>query len=133
MIGLDTNVMVRYLVQDHPEQSAQATRLIETELSPDCPGFVSLVCLVEIVWVLERCYDQSKAQLLDVIERMLEVRQLVVERPDQVVLARHRFSEGVAGFSDALILTLAEEAGCETTYSFDKKAIRSGMSDLPAL
>lgn len=133
MIGLDTNVMVRYLVQDHPEQSARATRLIETKLSPDCPGFVSLVCLVEIVWVLERCYNQSKPQLLNVIEQMLEVKQLVIERPDRVVLARHRFSEGVSGFSDALIVTVAEEVGCEVTYSFDRKAVRSGMGDLLTL
>ena len=52
MIGLDTNVIVRYVVQDDPRQSAAATRLMEKTLSAENPGFVAVVTLCEVAWVL---------------------------------------------------------------------------------
>ena len=61
MIGLDTNVLVRYIMQDEPGQSAKATRLIES-LEVDRPGFISLVSIVELYWVLTSCYDLTNDQ-----------------------------------------------------------------------
>jgi len=59
MIGLDTNVLVRYLTQDDPKQAARATRVVEEELSENVPGFIGLMVLVETVWVLQRLYGAS--------------------------------------------------------------------------
>ena len=74
MIGLDTNVLVRYLTQDDKAQAAAATRFIEKTLTPETPGFISLVALVEVVWVLETCYHCTRQDIAAIIERLL--RQL---------------------------------------------------------
>ena len=127
MIGLDTNVLVRYLTQDDKKQSAKANALIENELTAQIPGYVALVTLVEVVWVLESCYDQPKESLLDVLHALLTTRQLVVEKADNVYMAMKRLSKGNADFSDALITILSEQEGCSRVVTFDKRAVNVGM------
>jgi len=127
LIGLDTNVLVRYLTQDDKKQSAKANALIENELTAQIPGYVALVTLVEVVWVLESCYDQPKESLLDVLHALLTTRQLVVEKADNVYMAMKRFSKGNADFSDALITILSEQEGCSRVVTFDKRAVNVGM------
>ena len=122
MIGLDTNVLVRYLAQDDKAQAARATRLIEAELSDAKPGFVGLVVLVELCWVLKRLYSASPAELAETIRDLLDSRQLVLERRDVVIAALQMFSAGKADFSDALIAAVAAGAGCTETVTFDKLA-----------
>ncbi|MDO5103376.1 MAG: type II toxin-antitoxin system VapC family toxin [Lautropia sp.] len=131
MIGLDTNVLVRYLAQDDEVQSAQATRLIES-LSVQRPGFISQVSLVELVWVLESCYDTAHAVIAETLDRVLRTRVLLVENPETVVAALRLFSAGHQDFADCLISCTAKKAGCQQVYSFDKKAIRrAGMVAVP--
>jgi predicted nucleic-acid-binding protein len=79
MIGLDTNVVVRYLTQDDVVQSAKATELFEPGLTEEEPGFVSVVAMAETIWVLERIYGLTPAELAAAIERMLEVNVLIME------------------------------------------------------
>ena len=104
MIGLDTNVLVRYLTQDDAAQSALANQVIEEQLTPRNPGFISSIVLVEVVWVLETCYDQTQSAIEAIVNGLLTTRQLVVDEADLVYLALKRFSGGNADFSDALIL-----------------------------
>ena len=127
MIGLDTNVLVRYLTQDNQEQANKANRLVEQQLSAHQPGYIALITLVEIVWVLESCYEQSKSELLDVLHAVLTTKQLLVEQADIVYLAIKRFANGHADFSDALIAALSENNGCHVVFTFDKKAVSVGM------
>ena len=75
MIGLDTNVVIRYIAQDDPVQSQKATRLIES-LSSDVPGYIPLVALVEIVWVLEESYGLTKKELIVILETLLRTKEL---------------------------------------------------------
>lgn len=124
MIGLDTNVVVRYLTQDEPAQAARATRLIEERLSLAEPGFVSLVAMVETVWVLERAYGYSATGIAAEIRRLLQIDSLVVEREQQVFTAMIALQDGSGGFADALIGALNARAGCERTVTFDRKALR---------
>lgn len=126
MIGLDTNVLVRYLAQDDKQQSAKATQLIEVQLSELNPGFVGTVVLVELCWVLKRLYAASADELAQTVEDLLDARQLKVERRDVVASALKGFRAGKADFSDALIVAIASEAGCSITVTFDK-----GASKLP--
>ncbi len=132
MIGLDTNVLVRYLAQDDAKQSALAARLIEKELDPAQPGFVSLVVLAEMCWVLRDAYSASDDELVTTVADMLNTPQFHMERRDVILAAiRHRRSaKGLkAGFVDTLIAQLALADGCSHTLSFDKNAVRSaGMS-----
>ena len=130
MIGLDTNLLIRYLAQDDPRQSAVANRLIETELSEKRVGFITHIVLVEIIWVLESCYNQKKEALVSVIESLLTTKQIIVERAEIVHLALKKYRAGSADFSDALILAVCEASGCERTVTFDKKAAAIGMEKL---
>ncbi len=128
MIGLDTNVLVRYIMQDDPAQAAQATALIES-LQADRPGFVSLVSVVELVWVLTACYALSNAQAAQALDVLLQARQIVVDRADQVLRATRLFARGKADFADCLIERCAAAAGCERTFTFDVGAARhAGMT-----
>ena len=128
MIGLDTNVLVRYLAQDEPKQAVRATRLIEEELSVAEPGFISLVVLVELCWVLKRLYSASADELLTMVEDLLNTPRFQLDRRD-VVAATVQFikaREGAkAGFADALIAQLAAAQGCSRMVSFDRATVRS--------
>ena len=127
MIGLDTNVLVRYLTQDDKKQSAKANALIENELTAQSPGYITAITLIEVVWVLESCYEQSKEGILDVLHALLTTRQLLVEKADKVYMAMRRFANGNADFSDALITILSEQEGCSRVVTFDKRAVNVGM------
>lgn len=120
MIGLDTNVLVRYLVQDHPSQSAQATEIIERRLTTENPGFVSVVAVVETVWVLDRAYGLRSREIAAAVERMLQTDVLVVENEQQVFTAMIALKEGRDSFSDAFIAALGAKAGCSYTLTFPK-------------
>jgi predicted nucleic-acid-binding protein len=124
MIGLDTNVVVRYLAQDDPVQSPQATELIERRLGAENPGFVSIVAMAETAWVLERIYGLRPEELAAVIERMLQVDVLVLENEQEVFAAMIAVKEGLGSFADALIGALGIRAGCSYTVTFDQQALR---------
>lgn len=128
MIGIDTNVLVRYLVQDDPEQSALATGLLESLTSAN-PAFVSQVVLVETVWVLRSRYAADAPQIDHVLETLLRTEAIAVERADVVWRALRRFRKSQAAFPDAMVSELAFAAGCDQIYSFDRGAAkRSGMT-----
>jgi predicted nucleic-acid-binding protein len=121
VIGLDTNVLVRFLVQDDPEQAAAATALI-VGLTETEPGFVCREVLVELVWVLERAYGMTRADIAFALDRLLEARELVIEAADRAAIAADRFRKGGAGFSDQMVALAGQGAGCRETASFDRKA-----------
>jgi predicted nucleic-acid-binding protein len=124
LIGLDANVLVRYLTDDDPVQSPRARNLIERRLTADEPGFVGLVALVETVWVLRRTYRYTQGQLVDAIRRLLRIESLVVDREREVFVAMTILEDGLGDFADALIAELAMSAGCSHTVTFDQRASR---------
>ena len=132
MIGLDTNVLARYLTQDDVRQAALASRLIENDLTIASPGFISLVVLAELCWVLSRLYGATMDELADMISDLLNTPQIQVERREVVQAAIRRFKQGKsrkAGLVDALIAELASSEGCTSTVTFDKTAVRAaGMT-----
>lgn len=127
MTGLDTNILVRFFTQDDPEQGRRAASLMRS-LTPQLPGFVSLVCLIELVWVLRSQYRLSKAQLIQRMEQLLDSPELMVESPAAVTAALRRFTQFKADFADCLIERLGHDAGCGETLTFDVDAARfAGM------
>lgn len=126
MIGLDTNVLVRYIAQDEHTQSALAARLIDS-FTAEAPGFVSTVTLVETVWVLTRAYKTAKAEILQVIEGLLRARELVIEDGETHYLALNEFEATTVDYADAVIAHAGRRAGCEFTATFDRRAASSGM------
>lgn len=125
MIGLDTNVLVRYLAQDDAKQSAKATILIES-LTHSQPGYLSHVVLIELVWVLQRCYGASREVVTDTLERLLRTQGLVVQEAEQVWQALRIYRQG-GDFADCLIARVAMAAGCDEVVTFDKGATKAGM------
>jgi predicted nucleic-acid-binding protein len=124
VIGLDTNLVVRYLAQDDPVQSAKATQIFERRLTEEEPGFVSLVTMVETVWVLDKVYGLSSGEIAQAVERMLQANTLLVQNEQEVFTAMIALKSGQGSFADALVGALGKWAGCGSTLTFDKKAGR---------
>ncbi len=128
MTGLDTNVLVRYIMQDDAKQSLKASKLIES-LTPEAPGFVATVAVVELAWVLSTSYGLSRLQVAQAFETLLRTKELVVERADQVIKALRVFKSTSADFADCLIERSAAGAGCDRTMTFDIAAAKvAGMT-----
>jgi len=127
MIGLDTNVLVRYIAQDDAKQSPKATYLIES-LSADSPGYISVVSVVELVWVLTGCYGSTKPEICEIVETLLRTKEIIVDHADIVWKSLRLFKEGKADFADCLIEQFANNAGCHNIVTFDRHAAKyTGM------
>jgi len=124
MIGLDTNILVRYITLDDPTQASRAAHIIEQQFNADEPAFVSLVTIVELAWVLDSFYEFTGAQIAAAIERILGIPALSVQNEREVYTAMVALRTGAGSFDDALIGALGRWAGCSTTFTFDRKAAR---------
>jgi len=122
MIGIDTNVMVRYIVQDDPGQAKAATKLIEQSCRADRPGFINHIVLCELVWVLRRNYKLDKANICRVIEQIMRTDTLLVEDIQLVWRALQTFKESKADFADCLLGQKNMQAGCQFTATLDDAA-----------
>lgn len=128
MIGLDTNVLVRYIMLDDAKQSPKAAKLVES-LTVDAPGFVSIVSIVELGWVLSSSYGLTRQQLAQAFEALLRTKEIVIDRADHVLKALRVFKATSADFADCLIERSAVSAGCARTMTFDTGAAKTaGMT-----
>jgi predicted nucleic-acid-binding protein len=124
MIGLDTNVVLRYLLQDDPAQTLQANHIFEQELSDQNPGFINLATTLEIVWALRSLLRQTSAQTALHLENLLAADSLEIQNEQHVFEAVFALKTGAGEFEDALIGALNAWAGCSHTLTFDRKAAR---------
>lgn len=122
MTALDTNVLVRFLTRDDPEQWAAADALM-AGLSAEAQGFVCREVLVELVWVLERGYGYAREDIGRVLIALLEAPELQIEAADRAGLALSRYVAGGPGFADQMIRLAAVEAGGDLV-TFDAKLAR---------
>lgn len=123
MIALDTNVLVRFLVQDDPLQAQLATKVIE-QLTEDAQGFVSREVLIELVWVLERAYRLGRAEIAAALDGLLSATELDIEGSDEVAPALELYRNDGFGFADLMIAAAARRAGASELLTFDRKAAR---------
>jgi predicted nucleic-acid-binding protein len=128
MIGIDTNVLVRYIAQDDAIQSRRVTSFIEKECSEATPGFVGLVVLVEVVWVSESSYGATREEVAEIVRRILGIKQLVVQDAETAWKALRLFESSKADFADCLIACSAVAAGCKSVVTFDRQASKAGMT-----
>jgi predicted nucleic-acid-binding protein len=124
VVGLDTNVILRYLLQDDPKQTRQANQIVDQELSEQNPGFISLATVLEIVWVLRSLLGRNPSQIASHLENLLTADSLEVQNEQQVFDAAVALRSGTGEFEDALIGALNAWAGCSHTLTFDRKAAR---------
>nr|WP_315256099.1 PIN domain-containing protein [uncultured Duganella sp.] len=123
MIGVDTNVLVRYFMRDDPSQSASAIAFIDS-LARGNKGFVSLVVVVELVWVLNYVFRLKRMEVRTVLGKLMTMRVLKVERNIQCLCALRMFNVSAADFADCLIVCVAKQAGCSQLVTFDRKAAK---------
>lgn len=124
MIALDTNVLVRYIVQDDKEQARRATKAIEG-LSLDEPAFVTCLVLCEINWVLKSAYKTPKEERLGILQNILSVPVFDIEQLESCIKALKNYRAGNADFSDYLIQDIGRLHGYHTVLTFDKDAQKS--------
>lgn len=122
MIGLDTNLLVRYIVQDHAEQAHAATQLIEGQCTKGSPGYLNLLVMVELVWVLNRAYGYADSDVRRVLMQLLRTTEFKIEDSDAVWAALREFDVGTADFADYLVAQRNRAAGCTSTHTFDRSA-----------
>jgi predicted nucleic-acid-binding protein len=126
--GIDTNVLVRYLVQDEPLQGRKAAAFITRECSADSPGLINRILLCEMVWVLERAYQYPRSQVAQALDRILRTSQFEIEDHEEAWNALREYQAG-GDFADALIAAVNRRLGCEYTVTFDRRAgCSSGFS-----
>jgi predicted nucleic-acid-binding protein len=123
MIGLDTNIVVRFIMDDDPVQSRQVQHIIERKLTKLKPVFISLATILETAWVLESVYKRSSRQVAEAIYRILQIETFIIQNEQEVYTAMIALQTG-QDFADTLIAALGLWAGCDTTLTFDKKASR---------
>ena len=124
MIGLDTNVLLRWIAVD-PDNLHQGELAAQALSGGTADVFISALVLAEVIWVLERTYRQPKAQLVDVIELILATTPVTMGDRRAVEDALQSYQSAKCGFSDCLIAVLNRRAGCTTTLTFDKTAAKS--------
>jgi predicted nucleic-acid-binding protein len=125
--GLDTNVLVRYVMQDDPKQGRRAREVIEA-FTAETPGFVTIVAIVEFVWVLSSCYELTKPDVIRAVEVLIRSKEIVIEAAEVVVRAVVHWKRGTADFADCLIERSAAAGGCDSTVTFDRAAAKhAGM------
>ncbi len=120
MRALDSNVLLRYVIGDEPRQAAIAERFIEECRRADEPLFITVLVLCETIWVLDRVYRQSKAQIIEAVETLLAMDLLRFEHDRAVRRAFDEFRQSRADLPDYLIGEIASAAGCRDTVTFDK-------------
>lgn len=121
LVGIDTNVLARYILQDDEKQAKTASDFLES-LHPGYQGYITKTVLVELVWLFAQGYKLPRNTIANVITEILTTNTLQIESANQVSQALAQYQQTTADFSDLLIATTAKNKGCEQTVIFDKKA-----------
>lgn len=124
MKGIDTNILVRYIIQDDQKQSALATHLLEKNCTIDEPAYINKIVLCELVWVLETAYGYARQDIAKVIEKILMIRQFQIDDPEIAWQSLRGYANEGADFADNYIGYINYSKGCSKTFTFDKKAAR---------
>jgi predicted nucleic-acid-binding protein len=124
MLGVDTNVLIRYLIRDDQSQYEKARRLIDREIAKGMPVLVSLLVLLETEWVLRSRYELAKAEILTALSALLDTADLSFEDEPSVENAVHSWKDSAADFADCLIEARNRRLACRATATFDVKALK---------
>jgi predicted nucleic-acid-binding protein len=124
MLGIDTNVLVRFLVRDDQAQFDRAQKLIRRQATAEDPVFVSLIVLLETEWVLRSRYGFSKSDILSTFSELLSSADVTFEDEPSIEEALYTWKESPAQFADCLIGARHRACGCRVTASFDANALK---------
>jgi predicted nucleic-acid-binding protein len=124
VIALDTNVLVRFLVDDDPKQAAAAAALINRVIADGDTLFVSDVVVCETVWVMSVSYDIGRREIAAVLRNLLRARHVTFRAADQLIRALEAYEAGKGDFADYLIREHARAADCDSVATFDRVLLR---------
>jgi predicted nucleic-acid-binding protein len=130
VIGLDTNILVRFVTRDDEKQWKRVDAFLKKSCSSEDPAWISCIVLCEVVWVLSSGYEYAKADIVNLLKQLILTAEVKLEAHDAVRVALKEFEKGKADLSDYLIGHLNKQRGCETTITFDKKAAKSASFSL---
>lgn len=130
MHGLDSNVLLRFVLADHPGQHELARRFLGQECTRDNPGYVSVIVLCEMVWVLAAQEKRSRDDIHAVLEWLTQSPEIKVEHAATVIQVLPIYRDTRSDFADLVIAALNKAAGCEDTVTFDRVAARQGRFTL---
>jgi predicted nucleic-acid-binding protein len=133
MIGVDTNILVRYFTGDDSEQAQTVERIIENYCGAPNSLFINNIVMCELVWVLERGYKYSREQVGIVINQMLLTEEFAFEKPELLWLALNEYVQNKLDYSDALIGLINESSGCHETLTFDQSAAKANNFKLAGI
>ncbi len=120
MKGIDTNLLVRYLVKDDKRQAKTASDCIQKIIAAGESCFINIVVLCELIWVLESAYRFHRKEIADVCEKILITKQFEIESKEIVRLALNDYRTGKADFADYIIGRVNRLKGCDFTFTFDR-------------
>ena len=124
MIGIDTNIMVRYFIRDDEQQAKVATTVLNKQCCREQPGWINRIVLCELVWVLESVYHCSRDEISTTIRSLLQTAEIKVEDADIAWVAINAYDNNSADFADALLFASNHRHGCDRTVTLDRKAAR---------
>jgi len=124
LIGIDTNVLVRYITADDAEQAAIASKYLDQNCTQEQPGYINRIVQCELVWVLDKAYRYSSEQIAVALESIFRTRQFFIEDYEAALAALRQYRLGKADYADALIGYSNKSAGCSVTATFDRKAAK---------
>lgn len=130
MKGLDTNVLVRYLVQDDPEQASIAVQVIEAVAARNERFLIQPVVLCEMIWVLDSVYGYAREEIVQALNMILRTVQFEIADKDTVWQAFNDYQAGKADFSDYLIGRANARQGAQRTLTFDRSLKKNRLFDL---
>ena len=130
LIGLDTNVLVRFLVKNEARQARSAVAFVTRACTVEDPCRINRIVLCELQWVLESAYDYPGAVVAEALSRILRTREFVVEDANDAWGALRDYGAGTSDFADTLLARVNRRAGCEHSATFDRRAARLDGFDL---
>jgi len=126
VIGIDTNILIRYIVQD-TDEAKLATAYLEQKCSSENPGFVCLIVLCEIVWVLRKAYKYDKSIVVPILYRLMTTKELEIENTVVAWRAYEEYKNGNADFSDYVIGLVCRRGDAHPVVTFDRKAASNSL------
>ena len=124
MKGLDTNLLVRYLVKDDPDQARAAIAFMRANCTPDSPCRINRIVLCELIWVRDSAYRYPRDLVADVLGKILRTGEFVIEDPDEAWRALRVYRASGADYADCFLAETNLAQGCDGTATFDRETGR---------
>ncbi len=130
MKALDTNVIIRFLVNDDKKQARAVRTLFEQAVTAGDTFFISIAVLLETLWVLKSVYECSREEIVHAIESLASMSIIEFEKIDTIHSFIHAGLISNTGLDDLLIGLIGRDTGCDSTITFDRNAARSDLFEL---